>query len=118
MREHTAADLLGRLIRIEGPAKTANSRKVLVIADDEQIENCTKIELTILPREVITAKLTLTHISPYEETPDGGTHADVTTETFETTDVNVRLSAYVEAVDDRYMKGRSHEGSRPHPCNV
>jgi hypothetical protein len=98
-KEHTAADLQDRLIRIEGPVKVPTGRKVLVIADDEQIMNCLKIELTILPTEVITAKLTLGHIGPMMLTPEGGTHSDVTTETFETTDVEVRLSAYVEAVN-------------------
>ena len=103
MKEHYAADLQDRRIRIEGPIKVPVGHKVLVIADDEEVRNCMKIELTIVPREVIIAKLTLAHIGPMMPTPEGGTHSDVTTEEFETTDVEVRLSAFVEAVDDKPM---------------
>jgi len=106
MREHTAADLLDRRIRIEGPIKIPIGHKVLVIADDEEIENCMKVELTIVPREVITAHLTLAHIGPMLPTVDGGMHADLTTEEFETTDVELRLSAYVEEVDDSQVIGK------------
>ncbi len=103
MKEHYAADLQDRRIRIEGPIKVPVGHKVLVIADDEEVRNCMKIELTIVPCEVIIAKLTLAHVGPMMPTPEGGMHSDVTTEEFETTDVEVRLSAFVEAVDDKPM---------------
>src|SRR6266704_4393976 len=104
MKEHYAADLQDRRIRIEGPIKVPVGYKVLIIADDEEVNNCMKIELTIVPREVIIAKLTLAHVGPMLPYGDGGMHADVTTDTFETTDVEVRLSAYVEAVDDTQVR--------------
>jgi hypothetical protein len=61
-RNFTAEELIGRQIRIEGPAKRGKvptGYKMLIIADDEEVNNACKLELSIEPDAVVEAKVTL-----------------------------------------------------------
>lgn len=62
-RDFTAEELVGRQIRIEGPHPRKKSppigHQLLIIADDEEVNNATKLELSIVPDSIIEAKITL-----------------------------------------------------------
>lgn len=62
-RNFTAEELLGRQIRIEGPAprslEVPVGHTLMVLADDEQVNNVLKIELILEPSSIVEARLTL-----------------------------------------------------------
>ncbi|SRR6266487_5589074 len=95
MKYYSAQELLGRHIRIEGPVKTPIGHRLLVIADDERIDNVERIDLLMLPGELIEAKLTLymgvsaEHKAMHEE--------------YTADDVSVSFSAIVTEASDHYV---------------
>jgi hypothetical protein len=62
-RDFTAEELVGMRIRIEGPVPKHGAPPVgyamMVLADDEMINNVSKIVLTIEPNAIVEATLTL-----------------------------------------------------------
>jgi hypothetical protein len=62
-RDFTTEELIGRRIRIEGPVPKRQSPPVgyamMVIADDEMVDNVSKVVLTIEPNAIVEATLTL-----------------------------------------------------------
>ncbi len=58
-RNFTAEELVGRRIRIEGPANTPVAYHFLIFADDELVTNITKLTLSIEPDSLIEATITL-----------------------------------------------------------
>lgn len=61
-RDFTAEELIGRRVRFEAPVKSKKipmGYELLVIADDEAVNNVSKIVLTLKPDAVIEAIVTL-----------------------------------------------------------
>ena len=100
MKEHTAKELEGHRIRIEGSGKIPTGRSVQITDLDtgEIILNVTSIQLFIVPREVITAQLVLLHIGKMEDTPDGGRQAPVHEEKLTVHHPEIDLMAFVSEV--------------------
>ncbi len=102
MPEWTASELHGRRIRIYGKIDNVIGHRLMVsdVETEQKISNITKIELTLLPEELITAKVTLVHIGEMEEMEDGSSHANVSEETAETSQVDVSLTAIIDEVQE------------------
>lgn len=67
-RRFTAAELVGRQIRIEGSAPKGGMQpaghNMMVFADGEVVNNVCKLELSIEPDAVVEAKVTLYRFDP------------------------------------------------------
>jgi hypothetical protein len=62
-RDFTAEELIGRQIRIEGPVPKKKMPplgfNMMIIADDEEVNNACKLELSVEPGDIVEAKITL-----------------------------------------------------------
>lgn len=62
-RNFTAEELIGRRIRIEGPAPKRKDlptgHTIMIIADDELVDNAFKVDLTLEANELVQAKIWL-----------------------------------------------------------
>ena len=97
MKEHTAQELTGHRIRIEGSGNMPTGHSVYITDLDtgESILNVTSIQLYIVPRELVTARLVLLHISK-EALPDGSLHVFAHEESLTVNNPEVDLTAFVE----------------------
>ena len=99
MKEHTAAELEGHRIRIttprEIPVPTGRAVSITDLETGEEVQNVHSIDLHIVPIEVITARLSLLHIS-LERAPEGGFQVDVREEQLIVTNPVLDLSAIVQ----------------------
>jgi hypothetical protein len=93
-RDFTAEELIGQRIRIEGPVSTKIppvGYAMMIIADDEMVNNVTKLELAVDPCSIIEAKLTLYHDETTENKP-------MTEEVTLRDNINVSFSSIVSEV--------------------
>src|SRR6266581_2336271 len=98
MKEHTTQELEGHRIRIEGGGNVPVGHKVHVTDLDtgETIQNVALIELSIVPNELITARLSLAHIGTMKERSDGSSQATLLVELLTVNNPELDLNAFVE----------------------
>jgi len=99
MKQHTAQELEGHRIRIACPERipvpTGRAITVTDLETGEEITNVTTIEMHIVPREVVTARLTLFSIGKLVHAPDGSMSASLKEEKLTVHNPEVELTAFV-----------------------
>ena len=97
MKEYTAKELEGHRIRIQSPGEipvpTGRAITVTDLETGEQVNNVAVIQLFIVPREVVTAQLTLYHAM--EVNADGRPRAHLRSERITVRNPELDLTAIV-----------------------
>lgn len=97
MKEYTAKELEGHRIRIsclpDIPVPTGNALVVTDLETGEVVKNVAIIQLFIVPREVVTAQITLYHVMEVHE--DGSPRSKLRSERITVHNPELNLTAIV-----------------------